>query len=237
MSQHDARVFSHLATRRAIGLLGMGLPITLYAQANIGGAGMQPSISDFYHTGFGDYLVGALVAAGFFLISYKGYKRLPGERLSDRWVATCAGLGAIGVALFPTAPGPLKACTGSGALEQGYIQQGIVFHWARMEYLHFGSALLFFICLAIFCLRLFPKTSAGRIDYKRDEHPIYLVCGLLIAASILALIPIAFVGCAFSADLNALNYVFWVETVAVLAFGVSWLVKGKVVAGFKSIFQ
>ena len=237
MSQQDARVFSHLATRRAIGLLGMALPMVLFAYAQISGRGLEPSISDFYHTAFGDYLVGALVAAGFFLISYKGYKRLPGEALSDRWVATLAGLGAIGVALFPTAHGPLKLCTGTGQLGEGYIQQGFAFHWMQMGYLHFGAALLFFICLAIFCLRLFPKTHGGAVDYKRDEHRTYLICGVLIVISILALIPLAFVSCQTSIALDELNYVFWVETVAVLAFGTSWLVKGKAIAGVKSLFN
>ncbi|MEM7473318.1 MAG: DUF998 domain-containing protein [Pseudomonadota bacterium] len=237
MPQQDARVFSHLATRRAIGLLGMALPIVLYIYARQTGAGMQPSISDFYNTAFGDYLVGSLVAAGFFLISYKGYARLPGERLSDRWVATLAGLGAIGVALFPTTPAPLKSCTGTGALGSGYIPQGFTFHWEHMQYLHFGSALLFFICLAIFCLRLFPKTPDGQVDYKRDEHPIYLACGIAIVVSIVALIPTGFVSCAVTADLNALNYVFWVETLAVFAFGISWLVKGKAIAGVLSLLK
>ena len=60
MSQ-EADVMSYLAVRRALGLLGIALPLALYAYARPFGYGMQPSISEFYHTQMGDVVVGSLV--------------------------------------------------------------------------------------------------------------------------------------------------------------------------------
>lgn len=69
----DAPVPSHLAVRRALGLLGLALPASLCLYARPLDYGMQPSIPEFYHTRMGDFLVGCLVGIGIFLIAYKGY--------------------------------------------------------------------------------------------------------------------------------------------------------------------
>lgn len=225
-AQSDARVLSHLAVRRFVGLLGLALPALLYAHARIENA-MQSSISDFYHTAMGDVLVGILCAIGVFLISYKGYPLQKGERLSDRWVSTLAGLGAIGVALFPVPPE--DAVCGAGHV----AGSGMTFHWCQAEFLHYLSAGVFFVCLAIFALVLFPKGHRrpdGRPDWGVRENRIYLICGLAIVLSVLALLvflALRLSGAAVANALMAVNYVFWWETVGVVAFGLCWLVKGQ----------
>lgn len=231
----DARVLSHLAVRRLLGVLGLALPVLLYAHARTVGA-MQPSISDFYHTAMGDILVGILCAIGVFLISYKGYPRADGETLSDQWVATAAGLGAIGVALFPVAP------PGGATCPAGQIS-GLTFHWCGWVWLHFASAALFFVCLALFALVLFPKGHRhpdGRVDWTVRENRIYLACGLAIVLSLLALgvyAVLKFTGSSGEAALNSVNYVFWWETVGVIAFGISWLVKGATLKGVQALIR
>lgn len=224
---HDPKVMSFLAVRRALGLLGLFLPGALFAFGQLSGRGLEPSISDFYHTPMGDVLVGSLVAIGIFLITYRGYPRQPGEALSDRVVSTIAGTGSIGVALFPVKPMdatcPLPdAATGL---------QGITFHWCAAPFLHFGSAAVFFICLAIFCFCLFPKgnrTTEGRIDWHCAENRVYFVCGVGILIPILSLLVYAVVGDETGARLRSVNFVYWMETVGVVSFAISWLAKGKI---------
>lgn len=243
----DARVLSYLAVRRALGLLGIVLPAALYVYARLLGYGMQPSISEFYHTHMGDFLVGCLIAIGIFLIAYKGYPRQEGEALSDQVVSTVAGLGAIGVAMFPVVPPDLLACPPGAAFSVADTDpvrivtcpvQGFVTHWTAFAWIHFASAAVFFVCLAIFCFFLFPKGDLrpdGRIDWKAPNNRIYLICGILILASI------GFVGAyALSppetqALLGRHNYIFWCETVGVVAFAVSWLTKGKLRRGIAEL--
>jgi hypothetical protein len=236
----DPQVLSYLAVRRALGLLGLALPGALYAYARLFGYGMQPSISEFYHTHMGDLLVGCLVAIGVFLISYQGYPRQPGEHLSDRWVARAAGLGALGVALFSVVPPDLEACPSgqSFVTEAGRTVtcpvQGLVTHWARFAWLHFAWAALFFLALAVFCFFLFPRgdtTPEGKVDWSASKNRLYFICGTALLLSILCLGIYALLGPEARAALRARNYVFWWETVGVVAFAISWLAKGKIVAG------
>ncbi len=240
----DPHVLSFLAVRRALGLLGLILPAALYAYARLFGYGMQPSISEFYHTHMGDFVVGCLVAIGVFLVSYLGYERQPGEMFSDRWVARAAGAGAIGVALFAVVPPVPEACppgavftTDAGATVTCPIQ-GFVRHWSEYAWLHFASAAIFFLALAVFCFFLFPRgdlTPEGKVDWSAPKNRLYFVCGTALLVSIAFLGLYALVGPETKAALRAYNYVFWWETVGVMAFAISWLAKGKIVAGVSNL--
>jgi hypothetical protein len=238
----DARVLSYLAVRRALGFLGLLLPAALYLYARVLGYGMQPSISEFYHTHMGDFLVGCLVAIGVFLIAYKGYPRQPGESFSDQWVSTIAGLGAIGVAFFPVVPLDLAACPPGGVFpivadtprDLTCPIQGFVTHWTHFAWIHFASAAVFFLCLAVFCFFLFPKGDLkpdGSIDWSAPNNRVYLICGSLLVASIVFLGLYAVLPASAKATLGGFHYIFWWETVGVVAFAISWLTKGKLRKG------
>lgn len=227
-SKNDPRLMSYNAVRRAVGLVGLGLPLSLYLYARLAGD-MQPSISEFYYTAMGDVLVGALSAIGIFLIAYKGYPREAGERLSDRVVATVAGLGAIGVALFPTSNKTGTTCT-----PQDCIQTGITGH---PEWLHLDSAAVFFIAMALFCFFLFPKGNlkAGKSRLGSPANVIYFVCGTLIVVAIGAMALFWLVSEPTKLVWGQNNYIFWFETLGVVAFAVSWLTKGKIIAGLRAL--
>ena len=169
-SSPDPRVMGYRAVRRALGIVGLGLPISLYVYAKLAD-NMQPSVSAFYYTEMGDILVGALCAIGIFLIAYKGYPRKKGERLSDRVVATIAGAGAIGVALFPT---PYKGDTlcQTGAC----VNTGITSH---PDWWHYGSAGVFFVCLA---LLLYWRVSEQTKDVLAGYYYVFWFEALAIAA-------------------------------------------------------
>lgn len=224
------------AVRRALGVLGLLVPAAMYVYARIWpGAGMQPSISEFYHTHMGDVLVGGLAAIGVFLVSYKGYGRQHGDPvLSDFWASTLAGVGAMGVALFPVAaPGPLDCPPGTatGSAPVANVVHGLTGHPA---WLHPGSAILFFAAITYMCIFLFPKgPGRWRLSvFRKPENLAYGLCGAMMLA---ACIGLAFVfGDACAARWNA---TFWFETLGIVFFAIAWLIKGKALLGVRNLLR
>jgi hypothetical protein len=203
----NSLTFSYLALRKAIGILGVALPFILLLGAwLIFKTGLRTSISAYYYTGMRDVLVGTLWAIGFFLLSYKGYD----------WVDDLAGnlacLFGIGVALFPTTPdlNPTPAQSVIG-----------IFHLA--------FAGLFFITLAFFSLFLFTKTQrlVNPTPRKLIRNHVYRTCGWIMIACILLMTVYTFLPASAKTSLQDLSPIFWLETFAILSFGISWLVKGE----------
>lgn len=204
-SPESSLVLSYLGLRRAIGILGVGLPFVLaVGKLLLQGPGLEPSISDYYYTVMRNVFVGMLCAIGVFLMSYRGYER------SDALAGNLACVAAVGVALFPTAP----------ARDPSSLQQAI-------GYVHYGCAAAFFLILAYFCLALFRKTDPAKpmTPRKRQRNRVYATCGIVILACLafLGLYAMALQGPA----IDRIDPVFWAEAIAVVAFGVSWLIKGE----------
>ena len=233
--EDDDLVSSFLAVRRAIGLAGISLPVLLFASAwALPDGEMKPSISEFYHTFMGDLLVGVLVAIGLFLIAYVGHKPKEGEFLTDWWVSTLAGIGAVGVALYPTTPDDLKC----EVYEAPETVQGIVSHWCQWwEPIHFISAGLFFVCMALFCFFLFPKVKGGGVSWSNEPGNVtYFTCGIALVVSIVGLLAYFIVKTSIIGEVLAENnFVFWFETLGVVAFAIAWLTKGNLLGGMSNI--
>ena len=205
-SVNDRLIISYMTLRKAIGIIGVALPFVL-AMGNylLGATGIEPSISDYYYTHMGDVFVGSQCAIGVFLFTYRGHQRI------DNIAGNLAGIFAIGVALFPTEP---------GSPTQQQIFTG---------YIHYGCAAAFFLILAYFCLVLFRRTdpSKPRTRKKVKRDSVYFICGLTIIACIILLALYA----AFFKATPVQNFgpVFWLESLAILAFGVSWVTKGEMI--------
>lgn len=216
-------VLEYLKVRRALGGLGVLLPAALLVYAALPAGAMQPSISEFYYTHMGGFLVGCLCAIGVFLASYKGYPRDParGEWLSDRVLTLAAGLGAFGVALFPVRnPATPNLCTDP-------ITVGLECHAGL---LHFGSAALFLVAIALMSIFQFTRKDRGPMPGNRilwtSHNILYVACGAVMLAAIGVLGLVAMVP-AIKSFAGRVNLIFWAETVAVLAFATAWLVKSK----------
>ena len=220
-------VQSFLFVRQALGIIGFSLPISLLAYSLFSRTSIRPSISDYYHTPMGDVLVGALCAIGVFLLTYKGYKKKRREKLSDKWVARLAGCSAIGIALFPMRNPALDVPSGCIIPASGFT--------CHPAYFHFGSAAVFFICLALFCLFIFTRgdrTDEGKIIWT-PRNKMYVACGCLILLSIVALMPYIFYD--LKDTLDPYKYMFFWESVGILAFAASWLAKGRAYSEFKAM--
>jgi hypothetical protein len=96
---NDSLLVSYRTLRQLIGILGIGLPLTILFYAFVVSScdSLEASISAHYHTGVRDIMTGILCATGVFMITYKGYER------RDTIASTIAGICAIGVAMFPSA--------------------------------------------------------------------------------------------------------------------------------------
>lgn len=218
----DDLVLSYTRVRTALGILGMLLPLILILGGILDAprvgqdtGGIEPTISDFYHTTYRDVFVGTLCAIGVFLISYRGYRRETDELINDDLLATLAGLSAFGVAFFPN--------EGGGEIISSMTQRNIGVHVTPI--LHYVSALVFFSCLAIFCFYKFARTACS------GRRKIYLACGWTIigglVATAVAVIFKRFIGGTGREIVLDYKLIFWFEAIGIWAFGLSWLVKGK----------
>ncbi|MCP3962946.1 MAG: DUF998 domain-containing protein [bacterium] len=202
----NALVISYLALRRVIGILGTLLPFLLFFGALIiFGTGIQDSISAYYHTDMGDVLVGVLFAMGFFLLSYRGYKPV------DNKFGNLGFVFALGVALFPTPPeSPSRLDVFIG-------------------YAHFAFAGLFFLTLIYFSLCLFTKTHPNRppTPMKLKRNRVYWACGYTMLLCIVLIVVFYVLPAGVRSIIAAHSPVFWLEAIAIVAFGISWLTKGE----------
>ena len=203
-------VFSYLTLRKVIGILGTGFPFLLYFGALIlFGTGIQDSISSYYYTNMGDVFVGTLCVIGFFLLSYKGYE------FKDDLAGDLACIFAIGVALFPT---PQNDVSTSAERTVGII--------------HFVFAALFFTTLIYFSMYLFTKSDPDETPTpeKLRRNKVYKICGYAMILSIVFIIVYFALPDRVEASVEAFNPVFWLESIAVVAFGISWLTKGEAIS-------
>ncbi|WP_181776448.1 DUF998 domain-containing protein [Amycolatopsis pittospori] len=197
----DNLVRNYLFLRRAIGFLGIGLPFVLvFGKVLVDGGGLLNSISGYYYSGMRDVWVGTMCAIGVFLFSYRGYGRV------DDIAGNIAAVAAVGVALFPTTPG-------NGTRADAII--GMV---------HLGFAAVFFLTLAFFCIVLFTKSDKEIPGARKPErNRLYVASGVIMLVC-LALIVLC--GLFFDDLTKSLYPALWLESVAILAFGVAWLTKG-----------
>lgn len=217
-STRDLSTHSH---RQLIGWVGLSLPFVLPGIARLRPIEGLPSsaldsVSSYYYSGAIAFFVGALVSLAAFLFTYRGYDNQYNKY--DRIAGLVAGAAAVGVAFFPTrAPRLPEPSTLS--LKPSW--------WTDMTgYIHFGSAVVLFLTFACFAVLLFPRTDPSQPKPskanplppdKRVRNVIYYICGAVIVTCILA----AWFALAHDKP------IFWPESIALAAFAVSWLVKGR----------
>lgn len=213
-----SRQISHYALRRNLGILGLSLPLILFLGNWIlfDTSRVQPSISHYYYTGMTVYFTGVLWAFGMFLYAYKGFKLEDDEYVSDNLATNLAGIFAIGTALFPT-----EIC------EQGcgQIQDTMNGHANEIiGFVHFSCAGLFLIIMGWISIFRFTKTKPDKM-YKRHKRLTYIIAGYTVWGCILFLLIDMFI---LPEPLHWTD-VFIAETIALIAFGTSWLVKSEAV--------
>ncbi len=214
---HAPAVLSYYTLQKTVGVIALCLPLAL-AGGTIVGTSIGPrhtlpdpvvqrSISDYYYTPARNVLVGSLFAIATILICSRGYE------LSDEVTGWVAGLAALGVATCPSVDPQ-----GGGRYTQVELDLGLA---------HAASAAVMFLALAYFCLVLFRRSAPGRkpTRAKLRRNRLYMTCGVVIMGCnvVMAsqLMPPLY------RRLQPYYPLFCSETLALLAFGVAWLTKGK----------
>jgi hypothetical protein len=195
---------SFLLMRTVIGLIGFLLPFGLMLGDwwIVAGDVPRSSLSAYYHTGVRDLFVGSLFAIAVFLVTYRFFEAIWDNLLS------VAGVAALGVAVFPTASRapetPLQIRLGENAVSRT----------------HFVCAAVFVLSLAVMSW-LFGNDRPGEDPDPRPAWaaPTHRLSALAIVAAVLYMLA------NWRWQFHA-HAVYWGETAATLAFGVSWLVKG-----------
>ncbi|HEX6499852.1 MAG TPA: hypothetical protein VF054_12585, partial [Micromonosporaceae bacterium] len=199
---------SFLLMRMVIGLLGVAVPVMLVLGDRLlfGGEPLRGSLSAYYHTGMHDVFVGSLSTIGFFLITYMLF-----HYNWDNVLSIVAGLAIIGVALFPTG--------GNSPLTP--LQVRIGEH--TVSTVHQVCAVIFILSLAIISF-LFGHREGQRPDrtpeQRRRGKLLHWACAFAIIAAVVYVLVTKWLG---QYDRYSM---FFGETIATFAFGLSWLMKG-----------
>lgn len=154
------------------------------------------SISAAYYAGgwAQSIFIGCLFAIAAFLLAYNGRSRL------EMGLAKLAALAALGVALFPCACGP---------------------HTPALPWAHALAATAMFLILAAFCLIFYRRARAKGHAQARARAGVYASCCAVIVLAIGLLALDWLLGHALVRAIPRL--VFYGETAALTAFGISWL--------------
>lgn len=219
LEKENKLVLSYLTVRKLIGVLGFLLPfILILGTFQFGGCcEIQPSISDYYHTNMRDVFIAYMGSLSIFLLSYRGYD------LTDRIVSALAGIFGLTLALFPTwldvdpLTGELRPCNIWCNVNPPYA----------IGYIHLIAAGLFILSLAISSLFLFTKGETSPTPQKLIRNKIYTISGYIMLGCLALLILYFALPDSITESLQWLKPVFWLETIAFLAFGFAWLVKGE----------
>ena len=231
-----------------VGAVAVGLPLLLLFVGLFLSTCWYFSISHYYYSQFwGSVFIGCLFFIGTYLLAWQGQSR--GERI----LANIAGPFAWGIALFPTSgPGcTLPAWEGRVFADIIYdkaadtlalqIPQDTEAYFTLLPWsatLHGLSAAIMFSVLAYFALVVFTrvvperdlKPDGGLTPEKESRNRIYRICGWIIVAMILCLAARLAYWKITGHDVafwDPYRLTFICEMVMLLAFGLSWMVKGR----------
>ena len=169
------------------------------------GPGIQGTISDYNYTDMRDVLVDSLCAIAVFLMSCRGYDR------TDEITGDLAGVFAVGAAFFPITSDSLPTDREELA--------------GALQVLFAGSH---FLTLAFFSLVLFRKTDQPKPTRKKlQRNIVYTECGYSILGCIVLIGVVSLTSS--TSPIRSFDPVFWLKSIAVVSFGISWLTKGEAI--------
>jgi len=202
--------------RKIIGILGIMLPLLVY----LFHGDFLSSFSHYYYTKSSLFFTSILTAFGLFLISYRGYeKNLETEFLSDNQITHIGGITALLVVFIPTsASGSNSPYINNMCILNSYPLFG--HNNSFLNTIHLLSAGVFLFVMG--WMSFFRFTKGELTPEKRRKNVVYRSTGYIIWASIFILLT------EFIIVYEITKYdVIILETISVLSFGISWLIKGK----------
>lgn len=221
LEKNDKRHSSvtYLALRQWLGILGLALPFLLWGFNDFE---LKSSISHFYYSNSSIIFTGFMMTFGIFLIFYPG-RNDKTDKISDKWITSIGGFGAILTALIPTAyfsecPNPLlytielKELCAVQKLTTPHLHNNAI-----LGGIHLSCAAIFLILMGYMSFARFTKGSTSA-----KMKLFYRFCAVLIW------IPLLVLGITMGFKLDVGEYmVFICECISLGFFGIAWLVKGK----------
>ncbi|GAA0853086.1 DUF998 domain-containing protein [Aliiglaciecola litoralis] len=198
--------FDYRALRLLVGIIAVSIPVivTLIAKLEL------PSISASYYTNARDAFVGLLFVVAAFLWAYNGHTNW------QKYTSKLAAIAAIGVAVFPTSCDAdifEKVCDIYGESSTGTL--------------HYVSASILFVVLAIFCFVFFRNDIKHQEGKKKRRSQIYLTCGVVMVIAMAVMLSTLFID--YQQSFGWTSVVFVAEAAALIAFGSAWIVAGKAI--------
>jgi len=188
----------------AVGIIAILLPFILVVGNYVFGSDkLLGSISAYYYTAMGSWFVGSLFALAVFFLSYN-YRPLPSFQLDNQLSRVACAL-ALGVAVLPTTR-DTEVASGTETFVGG---------------IHLACAGLLFAMLAVFSYFLFTKSGGAMTPRKRLRNRLYRTCGVVIAGTLVVVLITMVVK-----PPTSWHSLLVLETVMIVAFAASWLVKG-----------
>ncbi len=248
-------VGNYMTLRKAIGWIGVLLPFVVFfgnwiifshhvagCLAPMGNK-LPDSLSGYYYSHMRDVFVGGMWAAGVFLFFYTGHDTF------ERVVTNLAGLAALGIALFPTSPptSEFLQTNSCGPVTPVVLQPAP--HGFAFGIVHVACLCGLMLMVALMAWRFTRQYTDDQVTamtdddreieqnprLKRRNNRIYWGCvAALVAAGAFALIQeFAFTDVVKSAA----PWLLYAETVAFLAFGTAWFVKGRALLGIGNAYR
>jgi len=224
-----------------IGAAACSLPLILWVIARYSVAICEYwSLSHFYYAPLiGNLFVGVLFIISALLIGYGG------ENRTESVAATLGGLFAFGVAALPTTTTGCSENTFTSRAYTDFVTKepgtadptgpfaggGYFELFGGVETWHYISAAGLFGVMAFYTLVIFTRPApspdgsiAPRTINKTIRNGIYIACGIVILGCMGALLAYWLYEWHWW---NAARWTFRLEALALFAFGIAWLVKGK----------
>uniref|UniRef100_UPI004049476C hypothetical protein n=1 Tax=Flavobacterium sp. TaxID=239 RepID=UPI004049476C len=224
-TEKDLWLKSSYTLRILVGILGILLPILLplVLRFTDGVDEVLPSISHYYFTKSGPLFIAIMSLLAVFFIVYKGNKFM------DFIISSIAGISALIVVFFPTENLIDKSEFGTISYIITVLEPVSV-----REMIHYFAAAIFLLSLAImsFCQFTIPTVYIENSEKQiKVRHQLYrTLASIMIIAMGMILLGSDLFKSSVPESIHKFyvdnNLTFWLETIAVECFGISWLVKG-----------
>lgn len=206
--------------RKFIGILGMALPLLLFVFLFItnGHTNTLESISHYFFTRASVIFAITLSTLAIFLIIYKGKEPI------DFFTSLISGIAALLIVFFPTGNISNICCDTEKVYSVTILPQSKL-----RETVHYISAAVFLLTLAFMSFFIFTRSNkkpAFQTAGKKNRNIVFRICGIIMFVALLIMLA-GFLEIIPPAFYNKNHLTFWMETVAIEAFGFSWLTKGE----------
>jgi hypothetical protein len=198
-------VASYLLLRTAIGWVGTLLPVVLIAGDAAFSSGPLPnSFSDYYYTPMRNIMVGSLCVLGAFLLVYDVGVPV------YRWMTNVAGVGVLGVAFLPGSPEIAHLSTSQEVVGNVHVV------FASIAFVALAATMWCFARPDSDGQDAAPPSPTAATFYKASSG---VMLGFVVLSGVAILLPQSV------QDSTLLLFIF--EALAIMTFGISWLVKGR----------